>query len=79
MTGLLLVLGAFVLLPVSLAGSGASALPLIGLLALPLAVKPMRAMSNRTDGPALNAALAQTGAVLAAFSLLVAVGLLIAS
>ena len=75
----LLVLGAFVLLPVSLAGSGASALPLIGLLALPLAVKPMRAMSNRTDGPALNAALAQTGAVLAAFSLLVAVGLLIAS
>ena len=75
----LLVLGAFVLLPVSLAGSGASALPLIGLLALPLAVKPMRAMSSRTDGPALNAALAQTGAVLAAFSLLVALGLLIAS
>ena len=30
----------------------------------------MRAMTNRTDGPALNAALAGTGALLAAFSLL---------
>jgi 1,4-dihydroxy-2-naphthoate octaprenyltransferase len=75
----LLVLGAFVLLPISLAGGEASALPLIGLLALPLAVKPMRAMSNRTDGPALNAALAGTGAVLAVFSILVAAGLLISS
>jgi hypothetical protein len=34
-------------------------------------------MSNRTDGPALNRALAQTGALLAAFSLLVSAGLLI--
>jgi 1,4-dihydroxy-2-naphthoate polyprenyltransferase len=75
----LLVLGAFVLLPISLAGGGASALPLIGLLALPLAVKPMRAMSSHTDGPTLNAALAQTGAVLAVYSVLVAAGLLIAS
>ncbi len=75
----LLVLGAFVLLPISLAGGEASALPLIGLLALPLAVKPMRAMTNRTDGPALNAALAQTGAVLAVYSVLVAAGLLISS
>ena len=33
-------------------------LPLIGLLALPLAIGPMRAMTNRTDGPALNGALA---------------------
>ena len=33
-------------------------LPLIGLLALPMAIKPMRAMANRTDGPALNGALA---------------------
>ena len=43
----------------------AALLPLIGLLALPLAIKPMRAMSNRTDGPALNGALAATGALLA--------------
>jgi 1,4-dihydroxy-2-naphthoate octaprenyltransferase len=75
----LLVLGAFVILPIALAAGEASALPLIGLLALPLAVGPMRTMSNRTDGPALNGALAATGALLAAYSLLVTVGLLISS
>jgi 1,4-dihydroxy-2-naphthoate octaprenyltransferase len=75
----LLVLGAFVLLPISLAAGEASALPLIGLLALPLAVGPMRTMSNRSDGPALNGALAATGTVLAAYSLLVSAGLLISS
>ncbi len=74
-----LVLGAFVVLPVSLLAGGASALPLIGLLALPLAIKPLRTMSNRTDGPALNAALAGTGALLGVFSLLVSVGLLLAA
>ena len=36
-------------------------------------------MTNRTDGPALNGALAGTGALLAAFSLLVSLGLLLAS
>jgi 1,4-dihydroxy-2-naphthoate polyprenyltransferase len=75
----LLVLGAFVLLPISLAAGEASALPLIGLLALPLAIGPMRAMANRTDGPALNGALAKTGALLGAYSLLVTAGLLISS
>ena len=39
----------------------------------------MRAMTNRTDGPALNGALAGTGALLGVFSLLVSAGLLIAS
>ncbi len=75
----LLVIGAFVVLPVALIGGDSSLLPLIGLLALPLAIKPLRTMSNRTDGPALNAALAGTGALLGAFSLLVSVGLLIAA
>jgi len=75
----LLVLGAFVVLPIALVAGEASALPLIGLLALPMAIKPMRAMSNRTDGPALNGALAATGAVLAVYSLLVSAGLLISS
>jgi 1,4-dihydroxy-2-naphthoate octaprenyltransferase len=75
----LLVLGAFVLLPISLLAGDASALPLIGLLAAPMAIAPMRAMSNRTDGPALNGALAATGAVLAVYSLLVSAGLLISS
>jgi 1,4-dihydroxy-2-naphthoate octaprenyltransferase len=75
----LLMLGAFVVLPISLVAGDASALPLIGLLALPLAFAPMRAMTNRTDGPALNGALAATGVVLAAYSLLVSAGLLISS
>ncbi len=75
----LLVLGAFVVLPVSLFAGEAGALPLIGLLALPLAVKPLRTMSNRTDGPSLNGALAGTGALLGAFSLLVSLGLLLAA
>jgi 1,4-dihydroxy-2-naphthoate octaprenyltransferase len=73
----LLVLGAFAVLPVTLIGI--SPLPLIGLAALPLAVPPLRTMSRRSDGPGLNAALAQTGALLAAFSLLVATGLLLAA
>jgi 1,4-dihydroxy-2-naphthoate octaprenyltransferase len=73
-----LVLGAFVALPIALVAGEASALPMIGWLALPLAIAPMRAITNRTDGPALNAALAGTGALLAAFSLLVSAGLLLA-
>jgi 1,4-dihydroxy-2-naphthoate octaprenyltransferase len=75
----MLVLGAYVVLPVALAGSGAGALPMIAWLSLPLAIGPMRAMTNRTDGPSLNGALAGTGAVLAAFSVLVSIGLLLAS
>jgi 1,4-dihydroxy-2-naphthoate octaprenyltransferase len=73
-----LVLGAFVVLPIALIAGEASALPMIGWLALPLAIPPMRAITNRTDGPALNAALAGTGSLLAAFSLLVSAGLLLA-
>ena len=75
----LLVLGAFVVLPIALVAGGGSLLPLIGLLALPMAIGPMRTMTNRTDGPALNGALAGTGALLAVFSLLVSAGLLISS
>jgi 1,4-dihydroxy-2-naphthoate polyprenyltransferase len=74
-----LVLGAFLVLPISLVAASASALPLIGLLALPLAFKPMRTVTNRTDGPALNGALAGTGALLGAYSLLVSLGLLLAA
>jgi 1,4-dihydroxy-2-naphthoate octaprenyltransferase len=74
-----LMLGAFVAVPIALLAGGASGLPLIGLLALPLAVGPMRTMSNRSDGPALNGALAATGVVLAAYSLLVSIGLLISA
>jgi 1,4-dihydroxy-2-naphthoate polyprenyltransferase len=75
----LLMLGAFVVLPIALAAGEASALPLIGLLALPLALKPIRVVATRTDGPALNGALAATGAALGVFSLLVTAGLLISA
>ena len=51
----------------------------LGLLALPLVLRPLGAVRTRTDGPALNAALAATGALLGLFSVLVAAGLLIAS
>jgi 1,4-dihydroxy-2-naphthoate octaprenyltransferase len=75
----LLVLGGFVVLPIALVAGGGSLLPLIGLLALPLAIPPMRVVATRTDGPSLNGALAKTGALLGAFSLLVSLGLLLAA
>jgi len=75
----LLMLGSFAVLPIALFAGEASALPLIGLAALPLALKPIRVVATRTDGPALNGALAATGAVLGAFSLLVTIGLLISA
>ncbi len=75
----LLMLGAFVVLPIALAAGEASALPLIGLLALPLALAPIRVVATRTDGPALNGALAATGVALGVFSLLVTAGLLISA
>lgn len=75
----LMVLGAFVTLPIALVAGDASMLPLIGLLALPLAIRPLRVVGERTDGPALNGAVAATGAVLGVFSLLVTAGLLISA
>jgi 1,4-dihydroxy-2-naphthoate octaprenyltransferase len=75
----MLVLGAYVVLPIAIVAGGTCAWPLIGLASLPLAVGPMRTMSNRTDGPSLNRALAATGLLLAAFSLLVSAGLLLAA
>lgn len=74
----LLVLGGFAVLPIAVIATGASALPLLGLLALPLAVPPLRTVANRTDGPALNGALAATGLLLGAFSVLVSLGLVVA-
>jgi 1,4-dihydroxy-2-naphthoate octaprenyltransferase len=75
----MLMIGAFLVLPLSLWAGEASAWPMIGWLAAPLAVKPLRIVATRTDGPALNGALAATGAVLGLFSLLVTIGLLIAA
>lgn len=75
----LLIGGGFLVLPIALWAGEASALPLIGLLAAPLAIKPVKTLEERRDGPALNAVLAQTGALLGVFSLLVTAGLLISA
>ncbi|HWC09005.1 MAG TPA: 1,4-dihydroxy-2-naphthoate polyprenyltransferase [Solirubrobacterales bacterium] len=74
-----LVLGSFVVLPIAIWAGESEWWPLLGLLALPLAVKPIRVMRTRTDGPALNGVLAATGALLGVFSLLVTIGLLISA
>jgi 1,4-dihydroxy-2-naphthoate octaprenyltransferase len=74
-----LVLGAFVALPIALVAGYSSMLPLIGLLAAPLAIRPARTLAERRDGPALNGVLAQTGTLLGVFSLLVTAGLLISA
>jgi 1,4-dihydroxy-2-naphthoate octaprenyltransferase len=73
----LLVLGAYAALPLALIAGDASPLPLIAFLSLPMAIGPLRTVATRTDGPALNGALAGTGALLGVFSLLVSIGLLI--
>ena len=75
----LLVAGAFVLLPVSIWAGESKWWPLLGLLAIPLAIKPVRVLETRTDGPALNKCLAATGALLGIYSLLVTIGLLLAA
>jgi len=76
---LALVVGAFVIVPIALiAGDGPGA-GLLALVAAPLAIRPLRVVRTRSDGPSLNAALAATGALLGAFSLLLAAGLVIGS
>ena len=54
-----------------------SAWLLLTLAALPLAPPLIRTVRTRTDGPALNGALAATGRLLAVFSLLLAGGVLL--
>jgi 1,4-dihydroxy-2-naphthoate octaprenyltransferase len=74
-----LIATAFVAVPVTLLVTGGSAWGLLVLLATPLVHRPVTAVMTRTDGPALNGALAGTGALLAVFSLLLAAGLLLAT
>jgi 1,4-dihydroxy-2-naphthoate octaprenyltransferase len=56
---------------------GLSAWLLLALAAVPLAVPLVRTVATRSDGPALNGALAGTGMLLAAFSLLLGAGVLL--
>jgi 1,4-dihydroxy-2-naphthoate polyprenyltransferase len=74
-----LVGGAYPMLAVAVAATEGPVAALIAFLSAPLAIAPTRAVLETTDGPSLNRALAQTGALLAAFSLLLAVGLLLAT
>jgi 1,4-dihydroxy-2-naphthoate polyprenyltransferase len=62
--------------PVAVFGRDISPLILLTLLSAPLAVPLIRTVRERTDGPALNEALARTGMLLAVFSLLLSIGLL---
>jgi 1,4-dihydroxy-2-naphthoate octaprenyltransferase len=74
-----LLLAAAVALLLTLALEGGPWWAALGLVAAPLALRPARAVMMRTDGPALNGALAGTGALLGVFSLLVSIGLVIAA
>jgi len=51
----------------------------LGFASVPLALRAATPVLTRTDGPSLNGALARTGLLLGAFSVLVSVGLLIAA
>jgi 1,4-dihydroxy-2-naphthoate polyprenyltransferase len=63
--------------PIILLAGGLSGWLLLSLAAAPLVPRLVSTVSTRTDGPALNAALAGTGALLALFSALLAAGALL--
>jgi 1,4-dihydroxy-2-naphthoate octaprenyltransferase len=72
-----MVMIAFAAPPATWAFGGLSAWLLLTLAALPLAPPLIETVSSRTDGPALNGALAGTGRLLAVFSLLLSAGVLL--
>lgn len=65
---------AYALLPCLLALGGRSAWVLLPLLTLPMALRLLRTVVARSDGPALNAALAGTAQLTLWYSLLLALG-----
>jgi 1,4-dihydroxy-2-naphthoate octaprenyltransferase len=67
----------FALLPLVLLAGSRWAPALAAFASAPLAVRPLRAVRTRTDGPALNGALAGTGALLGAYAALAAIALAI--
>jgi 1,4-dihydroxy-2-naphthoate octaprenyltransferase len=68
---------AFAALPVAVVAADAPVPSLLALLAAPLVDRPLRAVLTRADGAALNRALADTGMLLAVFSVLLAAGILL--
>ena len=67
----------FVWLPLALLIADGPRWGLLALASAPLALGPLAAVRKRTDGPALNGALAATGLLLFAFSALLALGLIL--
>jgi 1,4-dihydroxy-2-naphthoate octaprenyltransferase len=72
-----MVYGAYVLAPVTWLFGPLDAWLLLPALSLPIAVPLVRVVHNRTDGPSLNGALAQTGMLQLAFCMLLAAGVLL--
>jgi len=70
---------AFASVPVIATLGDLEAWVLLALLSLPLALPLGRTLARRRDGPSLNKLLADTGRLLAVFSLLLAAGLLLSS
>jgi 1,4-dihydroxy-2-naphthoate octaprenyltransferase len=68
---------AFLLTPITWLFGPTQPWVLLPWLTLPIAAEVVRAVRNRTDGPALNQALAQTGMLQLAFCTLLAAGLLL--
>ena len=71
-----MLLGAFLTAPVPWLAGSMSAWLLLPWLAVPLALRLVAVVRTRTDGPALNGALARTGALQLVFCMLLAAGIL---
>jgi 1,4-dihydroxy-2-naphthoate octaprenyltransferase len=72
-----IVYSAFVLTPVTWLFGPTAAWLLLPWLTLPLAASLVRVVQNRTDGPSLNGALAQSGMLQLTFCMLLSAGLLL--
>jgi 1,4-dihydroxy-2-naphthoate octaprenyltransferase len=72
-----IVYGAYVLVPVTWLFGPLRAWALLPWLTIPLAAGLVRIVRNRTDGPSLNQALAQTGMLQLGFCVLLSAGLLL--
>jgi 1,4-dihydroxy-2-naphthoate octaprenyltransferase len=69
----------YLALPVTLLATDGPWWAMLGFFSIPLALRAAKPVLTRTDGPSLNDALVRTGVLLAAFSLLVSAGLLLAA
>jgi 1,4-dihydroxy-2-naphthoate octaprenyltransferase len=72
-----MVLGAYILLPLVWVAASLDPWVLLPVLTFPLALRLTAEVSERTDGPSLNAALARTGLLQLAFCALLALGILL--